>query len=45
MSVKGPFAEVDTRIRELSFAPVNGLRQSGLSGPNNATTGLECPPG
>ena len=35
----------DARIGEVCFAPINGLRQSGLSGPNNATTGLECPPG
>jgi hypothetical protein len=41
----GSFAEVDTRIGEVCFAPINGLRQSGLSGPKNATTGLECPPG
>ena len=36
MSEKGPFSEVDARIGEVCFAPINGLRQSGLSGPKSA---------
>ena len=28
----GSFSEVDTGIGEVCFAPINGLRQSGLSG-------------
>ena len=45
MSLMGSFAEVDTRIGEVFFVTINGLRRSGLSGPKSATTGLECPPG
>jgi hypothetical protein len=40
MSQMGSFSEVDARIGEVCFAPVNGLRQSGLSGPKSATSGL-----
>ena len=40
MSQMGSFSEVDARIGEVCFAPVNGLRQSGLSGPKSATIGL-----
>ena len=29
----GSNSEVDARIGEVCFAPMNGLRQSGLSGP------------
>jgi hypothetical protein len=36
----GSFSEVDARIGEVCFAPVNGLRQSGLSGPKSANSGL-----
>jgi hypothetical protein len=36
MSDLGPFSEVDTRIGEVCFAPISGLRQSGLSGPKSA---------
>src|ERR1700704_5908129 len=32
----GSFSEVDTGIGEVCFAPINGLRQSGLSGPKSA---------
>jgi hypothetical protein len=32
----GSFSEVDARIGEVCFAPINGLRQSGLSGPKSA---------
>jgi hypothetical protein len=32
----GSFSEVDTRIGEVCFAPINGLRQPGLSGPKSA---------
>jgi len=39
MSEKGPFSEVDARIGEVCFAPINGLRQSGLSGPKSANSG------
>ena len=30
------FSEVDARIGEVCFAPINGLRESGLSGPKSA---------
>jgi hypothetical protein len=33
------FSEVDARIGELCFAPINGLRQSGVSSPKSATFG------
>jgi hypothetical protein len=32
----GSFSEVDARIGEVCFAPINGLRPSGLSGPKSA---------
>jgi hypothetical protein len=35
----GSFSEVATRIGEVCFAPINGLRQSGLSGPKSANFG------
>ena len=35
----GSFSEVDARIGEVCFAPINGLRQSGLSGPFRAMCG------
>src|SRR5437899_1927502 len=34
-----PFSEVDARIGKVCFAPINGLRQSGLSGPKSANSG------
>jgi hypothetical protein len=33
-------SEVDARIGEVCFAPINGLRQSGLSGPKSANSRL-----
>jgi hypothetical protein len=35
----GSFSEVDARIGEVCFAPINGLRQSGLSGPKSVRPG------
>ena len=35
----GSFSEVDARIGEVCFVPINGLRQSGLSGPKSAING------
>jgi hypothetical protein len=32
----GSFSEVDAHIAQVCFAPINGLRQSGLSGPKSA---------
>jgi hypothetical protein len=34
-----PFSEVDARIGEVCFAPINGFRQLGLSGPKSAKRG------
>ena len=43
-SEKGPFSEVDARIVEVCFAPVNGLRQSGLLGPKRPSSPGEFHP-
>jgi hypothetical protein len=39
----GSFSEVDARIGEGCFAPINRLRQSGLSGPKSARNGSGRP--
>ncbi len=44
MSALGPFSEVDARIGEVCFAPINGLRQSGLLGPKSAMSGSSPTP-
>jgi|tagenome__1003787_1003787.scaffolds.fasta_scaffold20812231_2 hypothetical protein len=35
-SLARSFSEVDARVGEVCIAPINGLRQSGLSGPKSA---------